>query len=182
MRWLLRQTPEPATEVSALQPDSRRCRGCNKRSPLLPTTRHLSSATLEKRKTTTMNRLLPEYSINLCIARDDFPSRNDCGPVDSGRSAVSLIRCPLNALPLNIGLRPETGQHLLWFLIIRRCKSEGHLEYRLYKLSIFPSMHLKEPCADVIVSAAALRSILVGDDGAPPVQKSRRRGVGGEVL
>src|SRR6218665_432177 len=39
-----------------------------------------------------------------------------------------------------------------------------------------------EPCADVIVSAAARGSILVG--GAPPVQKNRRRrrGVGGKFF
>ena len=36
-----------------------------------------------------------------------------------------------------------------------------------------------EPCANIIVSAAARRSNLVGE-GAPPVQKSRRCGVGGQ--
>src|SRR6218665_2995812 len=39
----------------------------------------------------------------------------------------------------------------------------------------------KEPCADVMVSTAARRSILDGDSGAPPVQRNRRRrGVGGQ--
>ena len=38
-----------------------------------------------------------------------------------------------------------------------------------------------EPCADIIVSAVAHRSMLVGG-GAPPVQKNLLRGAGGQVL
>src|SRR6218665_3980931 len=37
------------------------------------------------------------------------------------------------------------------------------------------SYHPGELCADVIVSAAARRSISVGGGGAPPVHKNRRR-------
>src|SRR6218665_670468 len=67
--------------------------------------------------------------------------------------------------------------------------AEAHRQLQVKHLPKCPTWRLEresnprlELCADVIVSAAARRSISVGGGGAPPVQKNRRRrrGVGGQ--
>src|SRR6218665_672860 len=54
--------------------------------------------------------------------------------------------------------------HEVWRLFLLYC--------RTHCMEQLPDLEL---CADVIVSAAARRSISVGGGGAPPVQKNRRR-------
>jgi len=50
--------------------------------------------------------------------------------------------------------------------------------YKLIKITQNVNIPVLEPCAGVIVSAAARRSILVGGGGAPVSKNRQRRGVG----
>src|SRR6218665_3805656 len=90
----------------------------------------------------------------------------------------SFLRCSSSfLLPTGCHSESASEQHMqdkaLYKFSDGIIKQSGRLVNNF--LSITTLASVLEPCADVIVSAPARRSILVGGGGAPPVPTNRRR-------